>query len=68
MLVWSSLNFFYINNSSYLLFLHKNILELIAKIDPEVWADLPFSSKMTLFYQIAPNVCKFLPFSSKPLN
>ncbi|MFS8018403.1 hypothetical protein Hanom_Chr15g01391651 [Helianthus anomalus] len=40
-------------------------IDLIAKIVPEVWTDLPFSSKMTLLYQIAPNVYNFLPFSSK---
>ncbi|MFS7963631.1 hypothetical protein Hanom_Chr08g00740621 [Helianthus anomalus] len=42
--------------------------ELIAKIAPEVWAHLPFSSKMTLLYHFAPHVCNFLPFSSKSLT
>ncbi|KAJ0437836.1 hypothetical protein HanRHA438_Chr16g0755981 [Helianthus annuus] len=43
-------------------------LELIAKIVPDVWAHLPFSSKMTLLYHFAPHVCNFLSFSSKPLT
>ncbi|MFS8023689.1 hypothetical protein Hanom_Chr16g01454401 [Helianthus anomalus] len=45
-----------------------NDIELISKIAPEVWAGLPFWSKMTLLYQIVPNVCNFLSFSSKPLT
>ncbi|MFS7964087.1 hypothetical protein Hanom_Chr08g00746071 [Helianthus anomalus] len=51
------------------IFIHYYLyLELIAKIVPEVWASLSFSSKMTFLYQIAPSVCNFLPFSSKPLT
>ncbi|MFS7948890.1 hypothetical protein Hanom_Chr06g00565131 [Helianthus anomalus] len=42
--------------------------ELIAKIVPEVWARLPFSSKMTLLYHFDPYVWHFLPFSSKCLT
>ncbi|MFS8005807.1 hypothetical protein Hanom_Chr13g01241671 [Helianthus anomalus] len=51
---------FFMNNYDY--------FELIAKIVPEVWTHLSFSSKMTLLYHFAPNVCNFLPFSSKPLT
>ncbi|MFS7890228.1 hypothetical protein Hanom_Chr00s000008g01616301 [Helianthus anomalus] len=57
--------------NSFILFYLKNIinfLELIAKIAPEIWAHLPFSSKMTLLYHFTPHVCNFLPFSSKPLT
>ncbi|MFS7932468.1 hypothetical protein Hanom_Chr04g00368241 [Helianthus anomalus] len=43
-------------------------LELIAKIVPEVWARLSFSSKITLLYHFAPHVCNFLPFLSKCLT
>ncbi|MFS7978681.1 hypothetical protein Hanom_Chr10g00918331 [Helianthus anomalus] len=45
--------------------LHTLIIELIAKIVPELWARLPFSSKMTFLYHFAPHVCHFLSFSSK---
>ncbi|MFS7987558.1 hypothetical protein Hanom_Chr11g01024371 [Helianthus anomalus] len=43
------------------------IIELIAKIAPEVWGGLLFSSKMTLLYQFALNFCNFLLFSSNHL-
>ncbi|MFS7971889.1 hypothetical protein Hanom_Chr09g00838141 [Helianthus anomalus] len=42
--------------------------ELIAKIAPEVWTHLSFSSKMKVLYHFAPNVCNFLSFSSKYLT
>ncbi|MFS7926394.1 hypothetical protein Hanom_Chr04g00296551 [Helianthus anomalus] len=43
-------------------------IELIAKIVPEVWLCLPFSSKMTFLYHFAPNVLQFLPFSPNSLT
>ncbi|MFS7930299.1 hypothetical protein Hanom_Chr04g00342601 [Helianthus anomalus] len=51
-----------------ILLLYKYLFELIAKIVPEVWACLPFSSKKNFLYQIALHVCNFLSFSSKCLT
>ncbi|MFS8005809.1 hypothetical protein Hanom_Chr13g01241691 [Helianthus anomalus] len=43
-------------------FIFKKIIELIAKIVPEVWAHLPFSSKMTLLYHFDPLFVTFCHF------